>query len=371
MESSTRAIIHLAAFRNNLQTVRGAIGPAVKIMAVLKSNAYGHGVKAIAREAVRCGIDYLAVARLAEGLELRREGIETPILVCEIIPEDQIDHAIHEGLDLTVSSWEGAQAIESVAGKRRRKARIHVKVDTGMARLGFPHDSAVDSIGKIAGLKSIELHGVFSHFATSEESDQTFAREQLNRFTSLLERLDRQRIEIPLRHMSNSGAILTLPESHFDMVRPGIMLYGYAPLHGLPGSEQLRPVLSLVSRVSFVKDVDANTSISYGRKYYTSSKTRIATVPIGYGDGYSRMLTGKTVVLIRGEKHPVVGTICMDHLMVDVGVNSEVAPGDEVTLIGNDGGNEITCWDIAGALGTIPYEVTCLITPRVPRVVVG
>ena len=340
-------------------------------MAVVKSNAYGHGVKAISLEAVRNGADYLAVARLSEGIELRKEGIGHPTLVCELVPSMHVERAILEDLDLTVSELESPKHINGVAERMKRKAKAHVKVDTGMGRLGLDYRTAAECIESIARLRSLDLVGVYSHFANAEDTDQTFAREQLERFNRVLEDVRKRRVEIPIRHMANSGAILTLPESHFDMVRPGIMLYGYTPRPDMSAKDQLRPVMSVLSKVAFLKTVDANTSVSYGRRYFTPSTTTIATIPIGYGDGYSRSLTGKSEVLIRGQRYPSVGTICMDHLMVNIGNNNSISVDDDVVLIGRDGSELITAWDIAQKLGTIPYEVTCLITPRVPRVYVG
>lgn len=368
LQHSTRAVINLKAFRSNLDVVRRNIGPVVRIMAVLKSNAYGHGVYEIAREAVRWGADYLAVARSTEGMELRRQGIDRPVLVCEIVSDAHIARCLEDELDLTVSTVEGAAAIAGVAQQLGRRVRVHAKVDTGMGRLGFQHTNAANAIETVARMPGIELVGIYSHFATSEEDDRTFAREQIDRFTATLDELRKRKIDIPLRHMANSGAILNFPEAHFDMVRPGLMLYGYTPARTMPGAADLLPVMSLVSRVSHVKVVAPHQSISYSRKYFTTRQTRVATVPIGYGDGYSRSLTNNADVLIRGKRFPVVGTVCMDHIMVELGADESVQMDDEVVLIGEQDGDRISCWEIAGKMGTIPYEVTCLITPRVQRV---
>lgn len=249
-------------------------------------------------------------------------------------------------------------------------ARVHAKVDTGMGRLGMGYAAAASVVESVVGLPSLALAGVYSHFATAEEQDQSFARLQLVRFNRVLQDLAQRGIAVPLRHMAGSGAIMTFPEAQFDMVRPGVMLYGYAPRRGMPGSEKLVPVMSLVSHISMLKRVEPNTGISYGRRYVTRSHTRIATVPIGYGDGYSRMLTGKAEVLIHGKRFPVAGTVCMDHIMVDVGNVDAIQPGEAVTLIGREGDLAVTAWDIAERLGTIPYEVTCMVAERVPRVYV-
>jgi alanine racemase len=365
---STRAEIDLRAFRSNLAAVRAAVRPGVKIMAVLKSNAYGHGVSRIAAECVRLGVDALAVARVGEGTELREQDVRVPILVCEVVDGPLAAKAVQDGLELTVTGVERARSIGGLAQREGITARVHVKVDTGMGRLGFAWQEAAAAVEQIARVPGLTLAGVFSHFATSEDSDSSFALEQLRRFRKVLDELRRRRVEVPLRHMANSGAVLALPASHLDMVRPGLMLYGYSPAERMQGSGGLTPVLSLRSRLSFLKQVSPGTSISYGRMHTTSRTTVIATVPIGYGDGYSRLLTGKAQVLLRGRRYPVVGAICMDHLMADLGPDTDAAVGDDVTLIGADGAERITCWDLARSMGTIPYEVTCLITPRVDRV---
>jgi alanine racemase len=369
-EPSTRAVIDLAAFRHNLNVVRSFAGPGVRMMAVLKSNAYGHGVRRLAGEAVRSGVEALAVARLGEGSELRAEGIGIPILVCELVPDQQVGLALRDELELTVATAEGAAHIGSAARRAGVTARVHVKVDTGMGRLGFSDRQAADAIERIVRTGGIEVAGVFSHFASSEEPGLAFAREQLSRFQNVLADLERRSIRIPLRHMANSGAIVALPESHLEMVRPGLMLYGYTPAKEMPAAARLLPVMALRSRVSFIKTVESGTTISYSRRYTVPSRTRIATVPVGYGDGYSRLLTNRGSILIRGKRYPTVGTICMDHLMADIGNGGDVDVGADVTLLGSDGTECITGWEIAEKMGTIPYEVTCLITPRVQRVFV-
>ncbi len=367
----TRAIINLGALRHNLGVVRGRIKSGTKIMAVVKSNAYGHGIKQISRETERNGIEYLAVARVFEGVEIREDGISIPILACEAAAKPSIEAAIVHNIDLSVVSLADAELINSCAQKLNRKPRVHIKVDTGMGRLGIMFEDAVETIASIARLSHLEVAGVFSHFATSEELDQSFALEQLSRFNQVLEGLRLKKVEVPLVHMANSGAVFNLPQSHFDMVRPGISLYGYAPGRHMEIQSSLMPVMSVVSRVSFLKSVKKTTSISYGRKYIATADTTIATIPIGYGDGLSRSLTNKAECIINGRKYPVVGTVCMDHVMADIGTKGEVEVGDEVTLIGKDGTQVISCWDVAEKIGTIPYEITCLITPRVPRLYIG
>jgi len=364
---NTRAIVRLGAFRRNLECVRSYCGAGIRIMPVVKANAYGHGMIRIALEAVASGADALAVARVAEALELRRSGIGAPLLVFEVPPAPSIESAVSEGIELTVSTPESGRELSGAASRAGKTCRIHAKVDTGMTRLGFSDRSAPEEIASLLRLPRLELAGVYSHFATSDEPDTTFAASQLARFRDVLERLRMKGIEPPLVHMANSGAIMNLPDARFDLVRPGIMIYGYAPSRLMPERFPLSPVMSLVSTISMLRTVDPWTTVSYGRHYAAPKRTVIATVPVGYGDGYTRLLSGKGAVLIGGRRYPVVGTICMDHLMVDLGPGSECRVGDAVTLIGRDGEETITAWDIASALGTIPYEVTCAIASRVPR----
>jgi alanine racemase len=275
--------------------------------------------------------------------------------------------ALGYGLELTVMDMQGLDAVASAAKPTRAPARVHVKVDSGMGRLGVAHAAAADLVEQVARRREVELAGVYSHFATSEDPDRTFADAQRKRFDAVLDDIARRKIDVPLRHMANSGAIISMPEARYDAVRPGIMLYGYPPRHGMTERFPVRPVMSIRSRVSLVKYVEPGTSISYGRRYFATERTAVATIPVGYADGYFRQLTNRASVLIRGRRHPVVGTICMDHIMANLGPATDIEAGDEVTLIGADGGESITAWDIAQTLGTIPYEVTCSVAPRVGR----
>ena len=365
--TAPRAVVNCRAFRDNLKAVRAYVGPAVRIMAVIKANGYGHGMLHLAGEADAVGIGDFGVARVHEGLELRKAGFAQRILVFEAAGDADIRPALEAGLTLTVVTPALLEGVASVARTMGKKAAVHVKLDTGMGRLGLMPEQAAVLIEKTASSRWVSLEGIYSHFATSEDPDKTFARGQLARFMDTLEVVRRAGIEVPLRHMANSGAIISMPEACLDMVRPGIMLYGYPPRMGMEERHPVRPVLSLVSRVAFVKTVEPGISISYGRRYFTGQRTSIVTVPLGYGDGYSRLLTGKAEALIRGRRYPVVGTICMDQLMIALPPEDPVETGDEVILIGNSGKERITAWDLAARTGTIPYETTCALTPRVPR----
>ncbi len=365
----TLALIDIEAFRSNFRVVRSMIGSGVNIMPIVKANAYGHGMVPLSRAAIEEGAAMLGVARSTEAFALREAGIRHRTLIFEIVPPEHEERCLIEECELTVTSEQTARRIDAVAKRLNRTARVHVKIDSGMGRLGIPSATAADAIPIIARLPNLAIESIYSHFATSEAEDQAFAREQLDRFRAVLSSLRSSGIAPPLVHMANSGAILAFPEAHFSMVRPGLMLYGSVPRRGMQGEAVLKPVLSLRSVVTQVKTVSAGTTISYGRRYTASRQTRIATIPIGYADGYSRLLTNKGTVLINDRRFPVAGTVCMDHMMADVGMDGNVQEGDHVTLIGREGSEEIRTWDIAELMQTIPYEVTCLIGARVPRVV--
>lgn len=365
--TSACARVNLAVFRRNLQSVKSYVGPGVRIMAVVKADGYGHGMSQVARAAADCGVVDFGVARVHEGVELRAHQPLASILVFEVPRADSLAAACRDRLELTTISDETTAMIEDAARRAGGKVRVQVKVDTGMGRLGLPPVQAAQVVERVVRSQWLELAGVYSHFATSEDPDRRFAGEQLSKFHDLLDALRKGGISVPLSHMANSGAIISMPDAALDLVRPGIMLYGYTPGAGMAERHPVRPVLSLVSRVAFVKTVPGGTSISYGRRYVTAGTTRIGTVPMGYADGYPRLLTGKGTALVHGARFPVAGTICMDQLMLDLGPDSTVRAGDEVVLIGESGLERITAWDIGALIGSIPYEITCLITRRVPR----
>ena len=282
-------------------------------------------------------------------------------------PEPQLALFVEHDLGATLCSISIARKLDSIAAGLGKKAVVHVKVDTGMGRIGIAPKDTMAFIGEVNTLNNIEVAGIFTHFATADGRNLSFAYKQLSDFTSLLHGLDSAGIHIPIKHCANSGAILQLKESYFDMVRPGIMLYGYYPSRVTRKPVALKPAMSIRSRIEFMKTVEKGTSVSYGRRYYTSSKTNIASVSIGYADGISRRLTNKASVLVNGKKYPVVGTICMDQLMINVGGRPACKVGDRVTLMGRDGDLEIPCWKISETLGTIPYEIFCSVSERVPR----
>jgi alanine racemase len=276
----------------------------------------------------------------------------------------QLKKFIQNDIDITLSSLELAKHINEEL--HHQKARVHLKIDTGMERIGVTHTYAAEFVKRVAQLKNIEIVGIYSHFATADEGDKSFTLTQLERFESILHDIKKSGINVPLTHIANSGAIADIAQSTFDMVRPGIAIYGIYPSGHVSTEMNLKPVLSLRSKVVFIKRVPKNTGISYGLKYYTDKDSNIVTVPIGYGDGYSRLLTHKGKVLIRGKRYPVVGAVCMDQLMVNVG-DDRVEIGDEVVLIGRMESEEISATELADKIGTIPYEITCMINARVPR----
>jgi alanine racemase len=365
----TYAEIDLDAINHNLKQVRRQVGASPVVMAVVKANAYGHGMIPVAVSVLKeKTASYLGVAIVEEGVALRRSKIHAPVLVFTAPFESQLRLFVENNLESTISSFSTAQKLNRVAAAIGTKAVVHVKLDTGMGRIGIAPKDAVSFISTLAKMENLFVKGLYTHFATSDEEDLSFARKQLLEFRHVIRALDAARISVPLKHCANSGAILQLKGSQFDMVRPGIMMYGYYPSRETRKTLPLSPAMSIRARIGFLKTVERGTSISYGRRYFTKSKTTIASVTAGYADGISRRLTNQANAIINGKKYPVVGTICMDQLMIDVGNRATCKIGDVVTLMGREGKQEISGWDISDTLRTIPYEVCCAISERVPRV---
>ncbi|MBQ7915340.1 MAG: alanine racemase [Firmicutes bacterium] len=362
------AIIDLAALEENVRNIRSCLKPGVKLTAVVKADAYGHGMAGLYPVLKRCGVERYAVAFWQEGMHLREEGVTEPILILGDTMEEDMAKVLEQDLIpavFTMSMAEGMNAAAKLAGK---KARIHIKLDTGMGRIGFPcTEEAIQQILRISKMENLEIEGIFSHFARADEVDKTHAREQYERYHWMIERLAEEGVEIPLRHIDNSAGIMELGEAQEAMARAGIILYGLYPSHEVDRSKlKLKPVLSWISHVSFVKEVPAGTPISYGGTFVTQRPSVIATVPVGYADGYSRNLSNKGKVLIHGKEAPICGRVCMDQFMVDVTDIEGVKRGDQVTLLG---GSLTADW-MADLLGTINYEVVCDISVRVPRIYV-
>jgi alanine racemase len=367
----TRAEISYGNLRNNLSIVRSLISRDVKIMAMVKANAYGHGLYEVSNELIKQGVEYLGVAFLEEGIYLRKCGIKAPIAVLGAINTDQIADFINYDIEITSSSLDKSAAIAMVAKKMGKEAKVHLKIDTGMERIGVHWYNAQNFIERSFEFNSISIKGIFSHFAKAE-TDQDFTNQQLNRFESILTMMDKKKLVPELIHIANSAGIMNFKNSHFTMVRPGIALYGYNPNGYLPdtvfGGKKLKPVMTLKTKVAYFKVVQALTGISYNHSYTTGKQTRIVTLPIGYGDGYFRSLSNKGEVAIRGKKYPIVGTICMDQCMVDIGMDGTAYNGDDVLLFGEMDGSVIPLESLCDKISTITYEFLCSIASRVPRI---
>jgi len=358
--------IDLQAIWNNFRAVREKAG--VPVCAVVKANAYGHGAVQVA-QLLEGHCSLFAVSSVAEALELRQAAIQTPILLLGHTPEMQLETAVDLGLRVTVSGYEDGAALSRTAQKLQKTAYVHLGVDTGMGRLGFPvTEEAAADCARLAKLPGIEIEGVFSHFATADETDLTAARTQAERFDRFLSMLKARGVEPPLRHLDNSAGTMNF-ENHYDMVRAGIVLYGIYPSAEVdPSLLPLQPAMSWETAVSHVKTLEAGCPISYGGTFVTEKTTVVATIPVGYADGYRRSLSGRFFVLIRGQRAPILGRVCMDQLMVDVTDIPGVETGDRVVLLGRDGSEVITAEDLSAAAGSFPYEQLCCIGHRVTRV---
>lgn len=363
---ATWAEINLGAIAHNLQEIKKKVAPA-EIMAVIKADAYGHGLKEVARVALENNARYLGVSTVEEGVQLRKQTT-TPILVFGGFFENQIKACLEHDLELTLFDFERAGALSKQAQASGNSAKVHIKVDTGMTRVGVHWQESLDFICRVSELRYVKIVGIYTHFASADAKDKSFAKTQLQRFQKVLTELEMRNIQIPLKHTANSGAILDLPESYFDMVRPGVSIYGYYPSFEATESINLQPAMSFKSQVVAVKQVESGTKISYDSTYETVKQTKIVTVPVGYADGYNRLLSNQGEVLIRGKRYPVVGQVCMDFIMVDIGLENDIQTGDEVVLLGCQGDEEISIYEICEKLNTIPYEFTCMISSRVPRV---
>ncbi len=336
-------------------------------MGVVKANAYGHGLTEVAKFLENQSIDYLGVANAEEGVALREAGLRSPIHVFTLPSKSQARLYGDFQLESTVCSEADARLLNADAERRRISLPVHLKIDTGMNRIGVKGAGLLKLLKALSKMRRLEIKGVYTHFATADQKDKTFSEQQLVQFREALDILRAEGVTSEHIHCAGSAAILDLPESYFSMVRPGIMLYGYYPSHQTSESVPIRPVLTLKSKVSLVKWIESGESVSYGRRFIAKRRTQIATLPLGYADGYMRLLTGKGEVLIGGRRFSVVGTICMDQIMVDAG-SSDVSAGDEAVLIGRQGREKIDAWDLAERIGTIPYEICTNISSRVPRI---
>lgn len=374
MNFTRRAVwaqIDLDAAAHNMRQIRKHVGPDVKIAAVVKANAYGHGSVELAKTFAENGADCFAVSSLDEAVELRRYAhIDNEIFILGHTDARRTEELLTYDIEPAVFNLKNAEFFSQEARRLGKTLRVHVAVDTGMSRVGFQvNEFSVSEIKTIAALPNIEIRGMFTHFAVSDMKDKTFTREQYGHFRWMCKRMEEEGIHIALRHCCNSAAVLELPEYYCDMVRPGIIMYGCEPSPEIDIKPyDLRPVMSLRCCIAHVKLIDAGATVSYGRHYKTPSRRKIATLPVGYADGYSRILSGKVDVLYHGHRVPQVGAICMDQCMIDVSGEANVHAGDEVVLFGRQGDSFIPIEEIAAVCGTINYEIMCNISRRVPRV---
>lgn len=368
----TKAIINTSNLKKNFLNIRKKVGKA-KVMAVVKADAYGHGVKTVVDSfnSIRNKKpDYFAVATPDEGIELRQLNIKQPILIFDPIDKYQVNKFFKFDLIPAVFTDEHIKILvkEKQRLKSNKKILVHVKIDTGMNRLGVDYSEAVNFIKKLSSNYNFKIDGIFTHFATSDEAGNNYAKRQIKKFDEVIESLKKNNINYGLAHAANSGAIINFPEAYYDMVRPGISLYGYYPSLKTSKSIKLYPVMSLVSKVSSIKILKKNESVSYSRRYFTNKATNIISVPIGYADGFSRALTNKSQAIINGKLYNQVGSVTMDRIMFNVG-NDKIKINDDVILLGQKGKLKIDALDWSRKINTIPYEVTCGISNRVPRII--
>jgi alanine racemase len=366
-----RANVDLNAVKNNLLAVRSKMNKDTKLMAIIKADAYGHGAVPIARAIGDSGkIDAYGVAIIEEAMELRNAGITKPILILGFTPKEQYELAVAYGVAQTVFQFEMAEALSKEAVRQGKTAKIHIKLDTGMSRIGFTDTlESIEEIKRISALPGIEMEGLFSHFARADETDKASTIKQLNRYIKFIDLLEKEQIYIPIKHIANSAGIIEFPEAYFNMVRCGIATYGIYPSDEVNHEDiKLTPAMELKTHVVYVKDVEAGVGISYGATYVTERKTRIATIPVGYADGYSRNLSNTGKVIIHGQYAPIVGRICMDQFMVDVSHINDVKQGDLVTLLGRDETAYISAEELAEWSHSFAYELLCTVGKRIPRV---
>jgi len=376
----TRAVVDLNCVREAISGIRGLVGEDVEIMAIVKADGYGHGAVKVANVAIKSGAGSLGVAYPQEGAELRENNIDVPILVLGLTPPDDtgaIDKVIKHGLAQTISNTELPKALNAAAPKTK-KIPVHVKVDTGMGRIGINPDNIFEFLSFLDGLKNIKVDGIYTHFPSADEADTTFTERQIDNFLNFLKQLKESGITIPKAHMANSGGILAHPNSHLTTVRAGIILYGLYPSQEIERTIKLTPAMSFVTKIRFIKKIPKGTPISYGRTFTAKGEMTVATLPVGYADGYPRILSNRGHVLVRGRPAPILGRVCMDMTIVDVTNIPEAMVGDEVLLFGRpyqvqsekqiQYQDEISTEMMAEWLNTINYEVTCIVGKRVPRV---
>lgn len=363
----TKAIIDLGAMRKNIKKIRRKVGRNVKILICVKANAYGHGIEEVS-DAIKEDIDYFGVASVEEGVMLRKIGITLPILILRNIFPEEAKEVVAYNLSQSLCSLEVADALNREAERRNKKIKVHINIDTGMGGMGVKPEEVLNFVEKVGEYTHLYIEGIFTHFPSADEMDKSFTYQQIEAFRRLTERIEKGGINIPFKHTANSAAILDIPDSYFNMIRPGIIAYGYYPSPYVRKTIRVDPALSLTTKIVFLRGLSKGMSISYGRTYITTHISQIATLPIGYGDGYSRFLSNKGEVIIHGRRAPIVGRVCMDQTMVDVTKLRDVKIGDGVVLIGRSMEEEITVEEIALRLNTIPHEIVTMIGERIPRI---
>lgn len=365
----TKVEVDLSILKENFHAIKQHVSPS-KVNIALKSNAYGHGLVRVAQLLEEIGADYLSVAVVEEGILLRKSGIKMPILVLGGVWGNQVPLFLKYDLAITASSVEKVKQIDDTAAQMKKKAKVHIKIDTGMERIGVHYYNAHKFLEEVYKYKNIQVEGIYTHFANADSTDLAHTKLQLGRFQESLEFFERHSIETPVRHAANSGALLQMPETFLDMVRPGILFYGVYPSKELPKTISVKPALTWKSLVVYFKVIKPGHPVGYGLKWQSDKNVRAVTVPVGYGDGYFRSMSHKAEVIIRGNKYPVIGTISMDQIIVNISDDSAYN-GDEVILLGSDGNKSITAEDLAEWAGTIPYEILTNINTRVPRIYKG
>ena len=369
IQRPTRIIVDLDALTHNLRNIRAHVG--VPVMGIVKANAYGHGLVRVARHLEAQGVDQLGVAFVEEGIALRKAGVALPILVLGGIFGPQVAQFLQHDLEITVSSLDKLHQVEAAAEALGRKAVIHLKIDTGMERIGVHSYSSKGFVEAAVASKWCVLKGIYSHLACADDPASPMTRQQSERFLEACAHIDRIGAPMPIRHLANSGGVLHFPDTWLDMVRPGIVLYGVLPDPASKPTVDLMPALSLVSQVVYFKVVRAGNTVSYGATWTAPGDTRVVTIPIGYGDGFPRALSSRGQVLIRGDRRPLVGRVCMDQFMVDLGPEGTAYNEDDVVLIGTQGSEAIRAEDVARLAGTIPYEILTGLNERIPREYAG
>ncbi len=363
------AEINLDTIATNTKNIKKLIGDK-ELIAIVKADCYGHGAVDVLPTLLESGASRLAVAMLTEAIELRENNINAPIVILGYTPLYLGEELINYDIEQTVYDLDYAKELSKIAISLNKKAKIHIAIDTGMGRIGFlPGDDTVKTINEVYNLEGLEVIGIYSHFSTSDEKDKTYANEQLFKFKKVMGDLKAIGIEIPLKHISNSGAIIDMPETYLNGVRPGIILYGYYPSNEVSKDNiSVKPALTLKAKIAHVKELHKDMYISYGKTFKTNKKTIVATLPIGYGDGYPRALSENAKVIVNGKFASILGRICMDQCMIDVTDIENVKTGDEVIILGEEGDLKFNADDMAKALGTINYEILCRIKSRIPRV---